>query len=140
VGEAKPGLKKIVIFDDSKDALERFEEKMKGDDVKLLKFRSSTIEEPMSQKIKDFNPQLFMVDLLIGDSKINGYQLIRVLNSGEFKGIPIVVCSKFINETDAGKREKEECLSLPGVVAAFSKFPNFPEKETLFSYIRRDTR
>lgn len=140
MGEAKPGLKKIVIFDDSKDALERFEEKMKGDDVKLLKFRSSTIEEPMSQKIKDFNPQLFMVDLLIGDSKINGYQLIRVLNSGEFKGIPIVVCSKFINETDAGKREKEECLSLPGVVAAFSKFPNFPEKETLFSYIRRDTR
>ena len=136
MGEAKPGLKKIVIFDDSKETLERFEEKMKGDDVKLLKFRSSTIEEPMSQKIKDFKPQLFLVDLLIGDSKVNGYQLIRVLKSGEFKGIPIVVCSKYINETESGKREKEECLSLPGVVAAFRKFPDLPEKETLLSYIR----
>ena len=136
MGEAKPDLKKIVIFDDSKDALKRFKEKMKGDDVAILEFRSSSLEEAMSQKIKDFNPQLFMVDLLIGDSKVNGYQLIRVLNSGEFKGIPIVVCSKFINETDAGKREKEECLSLPGVVAAFCKFPDFPEKQTLLSYIR----
>ncbi len=128
--------KRIVIFDDSRQALERFKDKMKKSNVEILSFRNSQWDETLSKKIQEFKPQLFVVDLLLGESKEDGYKLIKDIGKARlFQNIPIVVCSKLINETEKGKREKEECLGAPGVVAAFSKFPDFPPAEEILKYI-----
>ena len=129
---------RIVIFDDSKEALERFDNIMKQSKAEILQFRSNKLNELIIKKIQKFKPQLFVVDLLLGESKVDGYNLIKQINRSEFKDIPIVVCSKLIGETVAGESEREQCRSMPGVVAAFSKFPNFPSPDTILRFIKKE--
>ena len=129
--------KSIVIFDDSKDAIKRFRENMENFNVQILPIRNPSINDSILKKIQNFKPQLFIVDLLMGESKIEGYNIIKKINRSKlFENIPIVVCSKFISDTPAGKKEKEECLSFPGVVDALSKFPNYPSGEEILKYIK----
>jgi PleD family two-component response regulator len=135
----KVDAKRIVIFDDSVDALKRFEKKFEGVKVEIQTFRTPFVDEDVLRKLIKFKPQLIVVDLILEGFKEDGYGLIKDLQEIEdVKDIPIIVCSKLINPSDLGLAEKEECLKLPGVVAAYPKFPGYPSAEEFLKYIPKD--
>ena len=130
MGEEKSDFKKIVIFDDSKEALRRFKKKFDGLHVEIKMFRNPFLDESIQKHLIEFEPDIIVVDLILGGFKEDGYNLIRNLREIEIlKKVPIIICSKLINASALGEKEKEESLSTPGVVAAYAKFPDFPPSE-----------
>ncbi len=128
-----PAPKRIVIFDDSREALKRFVERLQGTAVELRMYRRPKLDDSIREALQKFQPQLIVVGLLMGESREDGYKLIKQLHEVDtLKDVPIVVCSKLINDSDLGRKEKERSLSTPGLVAAYGKIPNFPPAEELF--------
>lgn len=126
--------KRIVIFDDSEEALKRFRKVMEGQNVELRMYKQASVDE---QTLKDFRPQLIIIDLVMGRGREDGYALIKdISQTKSLKGVPIIVCSKLINSSPNGMAEKQLCLELPGVAAAFGKVPNFPSADQLFEWIK----
>ncbi len=102
--------KRIVIFDDSRDALQRFAERLQGAVVELRMYRHPVLDASIRMDLSAFQPHLIVVDLLMGGSREEGYNLIKELHEVEaLKDIPIVVCSKFINDSDLGRA----CFKFP---------------------------
>lgn len=131
--------KRIVIFDDSVDALKRFRKKFEGVKVEIQDFRTPFLDEDIHRKLVKFKPQLIIVDLILGGFKEDGYGLIEELQKiDDLKDIPIIVCSKLINDSDLGLAEKEECRKHPGVREAYSKFPDYPSAEEFLKHIPED--
>lgn len=129
----------IVIFEDSKDALIRFSENLKNSNIKLKMYRQPIIDQSLKDDLISFNPDLIVIDLVLEGSREDGYQLIKdIQEDKKLTDVPIVVCSKFINESPRGLKEKEVCLNMPGVVAAFGKIPNFPSSDELLRFIRKE--
>ena len=128
---------KFVFFDDSKEAGMRFKKQMKIENIDVKLFFDPYLDEAVITKLQQFKPDLIIVDLVIGESKTEGYQLIEHLQGIEnIKDVPIVVCSKLINDSLIGKSEKESMLNTPGVVAAFSKFPDFPSADKFLKHAK----
>ena len=131
--------KRIVIFEDSTDALKRFSERLKNSGVELLMYKSPRIDDSIKTRLKEFKPQLIVIDLVLGGSREDGYQLLKDIKEvNNLKSIPIVVCSKLINPSPNGQKEKKMCLSIPGVVAAYGKIPNYPSPKELTKWIKED--
>lgn len=87
------------------------------------------------QQLTEFSPDLFIVDLVMGSSRNDGYSVLRQLRTDpRLKDIPIVVCSKLINEMAAGLKQRQEVLAL-GAKAALPKFPRYPSSQDFCSYI-----
>jgi CheY-like chemotaxis protein len=128
---------RIAIFDDSVEALKRFEKKFEGLPVEIIKFRSPFLDENIQRQLIEFAPNLIVADLIFGGFKEDGYQLLRNLREIELlKKVPIIICSKLINNSALGEKEKEDSLSTPGVVAAFAKFPDYPSAEEFLKHIK----
>ena len=135
-GDAGP--KRVAIFDDSEDALKEYRTLFAQERVHLWTSRGSVLRD-VEKSLVEFRPQLIIVDLLIGEDRDEGYRLIRDLSRVRaLEGVPIAVCSKLINESPAGKKERDACRNLPGVKAAFGKIPEFPEAEELLTLCRGD--
>ena len=118
---------RIAIFDDSKGALERYETHFQAENVSVLTFCGSVLDDQTKGALVAFNPQLIIMDLLIGDDLEDGYKLIYgVGRLEELREARIVVCSKLINLSAPGKKQEAFCLGLPGVVKAFGKIPDIP--------------
>ncbi len=63
----------------------------------------------------------------MGRSKEDGYGLIKQIRQiPELQHVPIVVCSKMINDSDAGMAEAKRAEDTDGVVAAYAKAPHYP--------------
>jgi CheY-like chemotaxis protein len=136
VGEEKSDFKKIVIFDDSKEALGRFKKKFDGLPAEIKMFRTPILDENIQKQLIAFKPDIIVLDLIFGGFKEDCYQLIKRLQKIErLKEVPIVICSKLINDSKLGLKEKIDCLSIPGVVAAYAKFPDYPPAEEILKHI-----
>ena len=119
---------RIAIFDDSTDALRRYAEVFADTDCELLTLKSSVVTPDIRDGLVALQPNLIIVDLVMGESRSDGYRLIRQIQGVPFKnGLPpIVVCSKLITESTMGQAERAQALNEPGVKAAFGKFPDLP--------------
>jgi hypothetical protein len=85
----------------------------------------------------EFQPPLMVVDLVLGQSRDDGFDLImRLRRIHELDRVPIVVCSKLINDTALGQEMRRKATGLRGVVAALSKTP-YPASAVLVSFARR---
>ena len=117
---------RIAIIDDSPDArtiLDRLFEGIPTVSERLL-INFTAWDEGLRKQLETFNPNLIISDLLLGESREEGMDLIRKISKVEsLKSIPIAVCSKLINESEPGRSVQQLCLKLPGVVAAVKKFP-----------------
>lgn len=129
---------RIILFEDSDDALKRFEKTMELTKYVIKRFVTPRINEKRKKEIQNFKPQLILLDLaLLGNSKEESYMLLqKIYELKMFENVPIIIISKFINESSTGLREKERCLNIPGVVAAYGKIPDYPSAEELLKYIR----
>jgi CheY-like chemotaxis protein len=128
---------RIAVFDDSKDALRRFAGKFENTGVELQMFRSPLLNDYHLKTIKEFKPDIIVVSLIMGGFREDGYNLIRdIRKSGVCKDASFVVCSKLINSSELGRKEREHCMHTPGVVAAFSKFPDYPSACQILVYIK----
>lgn len=136
-GQAAQPLR-IAIFDDSREALSLYEEHFKDASAELLTFTGSSLYPSVLHQLAQFRPQLIIADLLIGGSREDGYRLLDELHSAaEVHGVPVVVCSKFINRSPLGAREAERCKAAPGVKAVFPKFPALPPVEQFRELVRQ---
>jgi CheY-like chemotaxis protein len=130
--------KRIVIFDDSRDALRRFREIFSDVDVELLTFTRPTLNLDMQTALIAFQPDLIIADV-IGTSRMDGLHLFAQLRTVRYiSGTPpMIVCSKIITNSPTGQAEKDRILREHGVVAAFGKLPTFPSAEQFLQFIRR---
>jgi response regulator RpfG family c-di-GMP phosphodiesterase len=128
---------RIAVFDDSKDALRRFAGKFENTEVELQMFRNPLLNDYHLKTLKEFKPDIIVVSLIMGGFREDGYNLIRdIRKSGVCKDASFVVCSKLINSSELGHKEKKQCTHTPGVVAAFSKFPDYPSADQILVYIK----
>lgn len=120
----------VVIFDDATEALDRYENLFKESSVKLTKFRLPRVER---EGLRKANPDLVIVDLLMGNSREDGFLLLgKLLRVPELAGVPIVVCSKFVNP---GGDDVTRNLIEAGAVAAYGKYP-MPDAKTFLHHAR----
>ena len=125
---------RIVLFDDAKGAAEQFEKLCNeaSPPVILRWFPGPTIDAPVEESLIAFRPHLFVVDLLMGSSQTDGMKVIQRLQQiPSLKKVPIVVCSKFITDSDKGRDVQTRCMDMPGVVAAYGKISSYPDIEGL---------
>ena len=135
--DAVSGDMTVVVLDDSREALELYEELFKDAPVRLKTFRRSELDHEFLQALVKFQPQLFIVDLLLGESRYAGYALIDQIHTAEgLEDVPIVVCSKLINDSLPAQSEKRRCSKLPGVLAALAKFPELPDAKVFLHFAR----
>ena len=84
-----------------------------------------------------FHPHLIVVDLFFSRSQSEGIQLVREIHKVDaLKTTPIVICSKWINDTPIGCEMRVRCRRIPGVVEAFGKVPDYPDASALLYYAR----
>ncbi len=96
-----------------------------------------TSESPVEEEIKEYNPNLVIVDLLFHTSREDGIGLIkRIRRVSNLRDVPIVVLSKLINHSPSGESVRKLCLDL-GVVP-YGKFPP-PTADQLLQHARSCT-
>jgi CheY-like chemotaxis protein len=120
--------KRVIVFDDSRSALLQFSQIFADVNVELLMFTRPTLTLDLETALIAFQPDLIITDLVMGASRMDGYQLLAQLRTVKYiSGTPpMIVCSKMITNSQMGKAERDRILKLPGVVAAFGKFPSLP--------------
>jgi CheY-like chemotaxis protein len=128
---------RVLIFEDA-DATRREYAQLFSQAGILTRFHTKQdLTQQDIERFVAFAPNLIVMDLLLGSSKLDGYTLIRRLQQNRsLKLVPIVVVSKFVNLSDIGQREAEDVKSLPGVVASYSKLSNLPSLEVLLSHAK----
>jgi CheY-like chemotaxis protein len=130
---------RIALFDDSAEVHDRFRNRLDGQEIEILSFMGGRFDSHIEGALVSFKPSLIIMDLLMGGARSDGYTLIKDINRVRaLKNIPIIVCSKLINSSSFGRIEKEKCLKLPGVVAAYGKVPDFPPIGDLLRFIKLD--
>jgi hypothetical protein len=128
--------KKIAIFEDSTEGYKRYEELFKAEDAYLIPYFESSLDDVLRLELEKIKPDLFIIDLIMGGSREDGYKLIREIQKiDSLKTVPIVICSKLINSSPGGMIEKEKCLKFPGVVAVYGKVPDIPKAGEFLRWI-----
>ena len=106
---------RIFIFDDSIEVHNRYKQILAGYQVWLQTSRIPEISDNTEVALIRFNPDLVIVDLLMGSSREDGYTLISQLREiHALKATPILVCSKLINSSAEGCRERKIVEDLVG--------------------------
>jgi CheY-like chemotaxis protein len=127
---------RIAIFEDSVTAIERYKtEVFCGHSVQLSFFPSSLLPPEDADRLAGFDPDLIVLDLIMEKDRMDGYSLLKKLSEDpRFSKRPVIVCSKLISSSDAGRKVRQRVLGL-GAKAAFSKFDGFPTYEELVEQI-----
>lgn len=130
-------LQRIALFDDAASAHATYREIFAGHPI--LASDRAVISEAHRQALVDFKPDLIIVDLVIAQARDDGYAIVKKISRiPQLRAVPVIVCSKLINETPLGREETEKVLRLPGVKAALGKSPRYPDQEVFFSYLNRE--
>lgn len=115
---------RIAIFDDAESSLASYREAFgKGArNVNLHLVNDPMFPDHVARKLGDFEPDLIIVDLVMGRSRDDGYGLLRKLQAhSRFENIPKIIRSKLIGGSDAGQAEKARAERLPNVIAVMPK-------------------
>lgn len=129
---------RVVLFDDSNTAKEEFEDLRAeaGTPIELLWLSRPRIDTSVQEELLSFRPDLFVVDLNMGSSDVDGQAIIRRLQKiPGLREVPIVVCSKIFNERN--KDLQKAYLAMSGVVAVFGKKDSLFDAGAILSLSKR---
>jgi CheY-like chemotaxis protein len=129
MGQETESCMKISFIDDSRETLTQFLEGLPRDTIVEVQAIDAEFFNPaVAAALARFQPDLIILDLLLKEDMESGFRVLRKLKTSDnLKGIPVVVCSKYISDTEKGRETAARAVSL-GAIAALSKIP-FPSFE-----------
>jgi CheY-like chemotaxis protein len=111
------GRKRILVINDTKEILELFRDVLEGEmghKVILMSFAPDELS-----RIVDVAPDLVIVDFVIGDREMEGWQLLQKMRMHPATaGIPVVACTAAVKQV----RESEAYLLEQGVEVVLKPF------------------
>jgi CheY-like chemotaxis protein len=111
------GRKRVLVINDTKEILELFRdvlEREMGHEVILMSFAPDELERIVEQK-----PDLVIVDFMIGEREMEGWQLLQKMRMHPSTArIPIVACTAAIKQV----RETEAYLLEQGIEVVLKPF------------------
>lgn len=109
--------KRILVVNDTKEILELFRdflEKELGHTVIMMSFAPDELS-----RIADERPDLIIIDFLIGDREMEGWQLLQKLRMNRSTAkIPIIACTAAVRQV----RESEAYLVEQGIEVVLKPF------------------
>jgi CheY-like chemotaxis protein len=109
--------KRVLVINDTKEILELFRdviEREMGHDVILMSFAPDELERIVEQR-----PDLVIVDFMIGEREMEGWQLLQKMRMHPTTaGIPIVACTAAVKQV----RETEAYLLEQGIEVVLKPF------------------
>jgi CheY-like chemotaxis protein len=109
--------RRIVVINDTKEILELFRDILEGEmghDVMLMSFAPDELT-----RIVEAKPDLLIIDFVIGDREMEGWQLLQKMRMHrETAEIPIVACTAAVKQV----RESEAYLLEQGIEVVLKPF------------------
>jgi CheY-like chemotaxis protein len=109
--------RRIVVINDTKEILELFRDILEGEmghDVMLMSFAPDELT-----RIVEAKPDLLIIDFVIGDREMEGWQLLQKMRMNrETAEIPIVACTAAVKQV----RESEAYLLEQGIEVVLKPF------------------
>ena len=61
-------------------------------------------DDEIEAEISEFKPNLIILDLLLVEDKESGFRVLRkIKESDSLREVPVMVCSKYVDDTETGK-------------------------------------
>lgn len=109
--------KRILVINDTKEILELFRDILQGEmghDVTLMSYAPDELARIVEEK-----PDLVVVDFVLGDREMEGWQLIQKLRMNrDTASLPIVACTAAVRQV----RESEAYLLEQGIEVVMKPF------------------
>ena len=109
--------KRVVVINDTKEILELFRDVLEGElghEVILMSFAPDELD-----RILEANPDLLVIDFVIGDREMEGWQLLQKMRMHrDTAAIPIVACTAAVKQV----RESEAYLLEQGIEVVLKPF------------------
>ena len=109
--------KRIIVINDTKEILELFRDVLEGElghEVILMSFAPDELD-----RILEAKPDLLVIDFVIGDREMEGWQLLQKMRMHrDTAGIPIVACTAAVKQV----RESEAYLLEQGIEVVLKPF------------------
>jgi CheY-like chemotaxis protein len=109
--------KRVVVINDTKEILELFRDVLEGEmghEVILMSFAPDELD-----RILEATPDLLVIDFVIGDREMEGWQLLQKMRMHrDTAGIPIVACTAAVKQV----RESEAYLLEQGIEVVLKPF------------------
>jgi DNA-binding response OmpR family regulator len=109
--------KRILVVNDTKEILELFRDFLEnelGHTVVMMSFAPDELD-----RISDEKPDLVIIDFIIGDREMEGWQLLQKLRMNRpTAGIPIIACTAAVRQV----RESEAYLLEQGIEVVLKPF------------------
>lgn len=109
--------KRILVINDTKEILELFRDVLEGEmghDVILMSFAPDELN-----RIVDAKPDLVVIDFVIGDREMEGWQLLQKMRMHrDTAAIPVVACTAAVRQV----RESEAYLLEQGIEVVLKPF------------------
>jgi CheY-like chemotaxis protein len=113
---AKPEAKRALVVNDTQEILELFDEILSGLGFEsvLMSYAPRELE-----RIREVEPELIILDFLMGDRELLGWQLLQKLKMDRaLSRIPIVVCTAAVKAV----QEQQGYLTEQGVMIVLKPF------------------
>ena len=109
--------KRVLVINDTKEILELFRDVLEGElghEVILMSFAPDELD-----RILEAKPDLLVIDFVIGDREMEGWQLLQKMRMHrDTAGIPIVACTAAVKQV----RESEAYLLEQGIEVVLKPF------------------
>lgn len=119
------------MIEDSRESQLRFLESIPASEN--VELQAITVDpffnDEIEQAIKQFKPDLIILDLRLKRDEDSGFRVLRKLKESSLRNIPVVVCSKYIRQPNDDNWIKAMRY---GAAAALPKIP-FPKIEEFFN-------
>lgn len=118
------------MIEDSRETQLRFLDSVPV--TEIVELQAITVDpffnDDIEQAIKEFKPDLIILDLRLKRDEDSGFRVLRKLKESSLRDIPVVVCSKYIRQPHDDNWTKAMRY---GAAAALPKIP-FPTLEEFF--------
>lgn len=123
---------RFLVLDDLEPTRDQYKKAFdEHGEIRYLILSSPLDLDIRRQEIIQLNPNLFIVDLYIGEFEDEGYDLIKKIRSC-FPEVPVVVCSIILDKKKAARCKKMGCKD-----AIFKGDPFVPPVKQFISYAAR---
>ena len=112
----KGGRQRALVVNDTQEILELFDEILQGMDFEVILMSYAPRE---LDRIREVKPDLIVLDFLMGDRELLGWQLLQKLKMDRrLDAVPVVVCTAAVKTVE----EQQGYLTEQGVVVVLKPF------------------
>ena len=112
----KGGRQRALVVNDTQEILELFDEILQGMDFEVVLMSYAPRE---LDRIREVKPDLIVLDFLMGDRELLGWQLLQKLKMDRrLDAIPVIVCTAAVKAVE----EQQGYLTEQGVVVVLKPF------------------